>query len=135
MQVESHLHVSYNGKNFGYHFSNIRFHMKGRVMKRITFFLTVSVFLFCGIIQGPVCTLITPLNLDYNGYLNALKLDTVAWAKKPGKPKKVKKLKTFDEQGQPGNPIAVPEPSTTLLLGATLLGIAVFARKRFKRSK
>jgi hypothetical protein len=97
-------------------------------MRRIIFVLTVSVFLFSGIIQGPICTLTSPLGYDYDGYLNALKLDTVAWAKKD------KKTKTDKKNGQPGNPIAVPEPSTTLLLGAALLGIVVLARKKFNRS-
>ena len=131
MKNKSHLHVTQNGKNFGPLLNNIKFYMKGGIMRRVIFFLTVSVFLFSGIIQGPVCNM--PLDFDYNGYLSALKLDAVAWAKKPGEPKKVKKLKKSEEHGQPGNPIAVPEPSSTFLLGIALLGTVVLARKRFKK--
>jgi hypothetical protein len=97
-------------------------------MRRIIFVIAVSVFLFSGIIQGPICTLTSPLGYDYDGYLNALKLDTVAWAKKPKEPKEPKEPKL------PKDPIAVPEPSTILFLGVTLLGIVVLARKRFNRN-
>ena len=101
-------------------------------MRRLMLFLTISVFLFSGIIQGPVCNIIVLLDLENDGFLSALKFDTVAWAAKPGKPGPPPTGQTGPPPpGQTGNHL--PEPSTAILLGAGIVGAVYLLRKKRKK--
>ena len=100
-------------------------------MKHLVLFMTILLFVFSGVIQGTVCTIVKPLNLVKDSCLSPLEnilsftndFDSVAWAKKD----KDKKDKKDNDQ-----PIPTPEPATFILLG-TGVGLAALLRKKFKK--
>jgi len=82
-------------------------------MKKLFLVLCV-VIMFFGIVGCPSSDKVTPAN-NNSGFASTA---------------------VFSVDGVPttgGNPAAVPEPATLLLLGSTLIGLGIIGRKRFKK--
>ena len=104
-------------------------------MRRIIFFLAINVFLFSGIIQGPLYSIMKGLDAENDGYLSTLKFDKVAWAKKPGPPPPGHTGPPPPGHTGPPPPghILTPAPGAAILIVLGIAVVAVVLRKNLKK--